>query len=136
MSTRTVAQYSCIPCISVGPTLTMGPNIQAVLDGHPLSLLCAINVLSSPKAIITWTDPSGRVVANNSRMTAIFDSSGVKLQFNNATTTDNGTWTCSVRVEGTDVLGPGGVISPIIFIGDEIVSINLFVIGERFSERQ
>lgn len=63
-------------------------------------------------------------------MTAVVDSSGVKLLFNNATVADNGTWICSIRVEGFDVLGPGGITSPSILIGEEIMSIDLLVIGE------
>lgn len=114
-----------------GPSLTAGPDVQVAIDGEPLSLLCATDLLSNPEPTITWTNPSGKDLANdNPRIQAITDSNGVRLEFLNTTHQDSGIWRCGIRVEGTDVLGPGGAISPSLLIGEETVSINLIVVGK------
>lgn len=112
----------------------MGPSTQAVLEGHPLSLLCATNVLSNPQPTITWTDPSGMEIASNSRIATVTDSTGVRLTFADVTMADNGTWTCNIRVESFNVRGPGGITYQHILIGEELIPVDLLVIGKLLWE--
>ena len=112
---------------SDGPDILPGPMQVAVRLGDPLSLVCGTNLMSNPSAAITWRDPNG--VVDNTRYDLVNDGTGIRLNFTNTISSDTGTWTCSVLVEGNNVT-VGNKTQPRLLIGERNITIDLTVVGE------
>jgi hypothetical protein len=110
------------------PPFIPGPA-RAVALGDRLSLACGTNLLSNPRPSIAWITPSGTPSESlNSRITSIINDTVLELNY--TTLEDNGVWSCFLLVEGTDVLGPGGTVSPRITVWEQTVFIDVAVVGE------
>ena len=106
---------------------------MAVELGSPLSLLCGDQLRSNPPPTITWRNPAGGVVKDNTRLDLISDIMGVRLNFSQTVLTDNGQWLCSVVVTGQEVtLPPDGVTAPSVEVGRQEVELRVLVVGEWF----
>lgn len=69
------------------------------LENCPISLACGYNLESNPPAIISWSDPQGRLVENNDFYTIDNGPKEVQLNICNATRENNGTWKCSLTTK-------------------------------------
>ena len=117
-------------CLLDGIFLIRGPEVRAVLLGSSVSLVCAVNIASNPEPSVTWLDPLGRnVTTTGTRHRIVTNSRVASLDFARTFLEDNGEWTCRVRVEGTNVQTPQGVV-PSALVGEQIVTIHLKVVGE------
>jgi hypothetical protein len=58
------------------------------------------------------------------------DDNAAVLVFNHTTLEDTGRWMCRILVEGTNVQGPNGTVSPRIEVGNHVVSLDVAVVGE------
>jgi hypothetical protein len=56
------------------------------------------------------------------------------LEFNHTILEDTGKWKCFILVEGTDVLGPGGTVTPRVTIWEGTGLINVTVVGEAMHD--
>ena len=83
---------------SDGPSLTLGPAQYYVLLGNSLSLVCGTGLDSNPPATITWTAPSGDIIANNARYDLKNGPDSVRLNISNMSFMDAGVWTCDIHV--------------------------------------
>ena len=95
-----------------------------------LDLVCGTDLMSNPPATVTWTDPQGNVVMNNSRYTLVNDNTGVRLLFATTIPSDEGTWTCEVRVDTVNVTMESGEVNSTFLVGRQTNNIALFVVGE------
>ena len=84
--------------------------------------------MSNPSAAITWRDPNG-IVVDSTRYDLVNDGTGIRLNFTNTISSDTGTWTCSVLVEGNNVT-VGNKTQPRLLIGERNITIDLTVVGE------
>jgi hypothetical protein len=99
--------------------------------GDRFILTFASILLSNPQPNITWTTPSGQQLeSSNSRITSIANESAAVLEFNHTTLEDSGVWKCRILVEGTDVRGPEGTVTPRIEVGNETILVNVAVVGK------
>ena len=81
-----------------GPYISEGPRKQYVLLGEAVSLVCGYNLESNPAATITWTDPNdGKILQSNGRYMLDYGPEIVRLNISEASESDSGLWTCSVR---------------------------------------
>jgi hypothetical protein len=89
-----------------------------------------MDIVSNPQPIINWITPSGQPVDSDPWVTPIRDDGVAVLEFRQVIHEYTGTWTCTILVEGTNVLGPEGTVSPRVKIGEIILSIDVIVAGE------
>ena len=88
-----------------GPYVSEGPKKQYVLLGEAMSLVCGYNLESNPAATITWTDPNGgRILLSDGRYMLDYGPEIVQLNISEASESDSGLWTCSMR-DGNDSMG-------------------------------
>ena len=108
-----------------------------MLLGESLSLVCGTGLDSNPQAAITWTDPDGTMVMNNTGYDLENGPDIVRLNFTHTVLSDTGVWRCvaTVRSESHFVRSSDGMLE----LGQEVVigspiqhDIQLTVIGEFF----
>ena len=97
-----------------GPELLPGPTTYYVLLDYPVSLVCGYNLDSNAPAIITWTDPQGKVVSNDDGMTMENGPEVVHLSITRASLNNNGTWKCSIHQKSDSADGKKNEITLIV----------------------
>ena len=65
------------------------------------SIICAKGIESHPPANITWTYPNGTSVKNNGRY-FLKNKPDIELTIANMSSSDNGTWRCTILVQNGD----------------------------------
>ena len=98
--------------------------------GKQMSLLCGTNLTSNPTADITWIDPFGNEVVNNSLYTLINNNRSVRLNKSRVEDQDMGMWMCVIRVTGTNVTLNNGMIQRSLLIGIRTIAIHLSIVGK------
>jgi hypothetical protein len=107
--------------------------MQFVRNGDSASLVCGTGLdHGNPQATITWTDPNGTTVVDDNRFNLENGSSLIRLNFTNATISDNGVWRCEVVVlSERHILNEGQfILQDQAVIGSITQDIQLTVIGE------
>ena len=122
--------YIFVSMMIVGPSIRRGDTQRAVELGAPLSLLCGDQLMSNPPATITWQDPRGGVVTDNTHYELVNDGTGVRLNFTNTTLSDNGRWTCNVTVTGKDVTVSLNIEVAEVEVAHIQYEIDVFVVGK------
>ena len=117
----------------VGPEITPGPNLVGVAVPDLHELVCGTDLVSNPPSIITWTDPMGNMVVNGGRYTIISDSNSVRLELASTIPEDDGTWTCTICVNGVNVTMPGGEIVEEVLINEVNILIDLYIVCKSFN---
>ena len=105
-----------------GPSFRVpGPTQQYALLDESLSLVCGTDLDSNPQATITWTDPDGTTVMDNTRFNLENGPDIVRLNLSRTLLSDAGMWRCDIRTESEqDIVNNG-----------KLVPTNITVIGER-----
>ena len=70
----------------------------------------------------------GNMVVNGGRYTIISDSNSVRLELVSTIPEDDGTWTCTIRVNGVNVTMPGGEIVAEVLINEVNILIDLYIV--------
>ena len=107
-------------CID-GPEIVPALIEHTCLENSHVSLVCGYNLVSNPPAIISWSDPQGKLVENNALYTIDNGPREVRLSIFNATKENNGIWKCSLTTKFSNAT-------------DSTLELNipLMVIGELF----
>ena len=119
-------------CIDPPSFRIQGPTEQFVLLGESVSLVCGTGLESNPQPTISWRDPDGNTIVDNSRYDLENGPSVVRLNFTNASISDNGVWRCEVVVRSERHVLSGGqfILLDQELIGSITQDIQLNVIGE------
>ena len=109
--------------------------MQFVRVGGNVSLVCGTGLDSNPQTTITWTAPDGTTITNSSRYDFEDGPNFVRLNFTNASISDNGVWRCEVVVMSAQhIMSEGNLIlQNRSLIGSITQSIQLTVIGKLFT---
>ena len=81
---------------SDGPTQIL--TQRYLLLGADSSLVCGTGLESNPQATITWTDPNGTIVVDNTRYDLENGPDIVRLNFTRTIPSDSGIWICELIV--------------------------------------
>ena len=110
----------------------MGPPQYYVLLGDSAFLVCGTGLDSNPQATITWTDPDGTTVMDNTRFNLENGPDIVRLNLSRTLLSDAGMWRCDIRTESEQDIVNNGKLVPtnITVIGERIqLDIELIIIG-------
>jgi hypothetical protein len=111
--------------------ITEGPTHHYVLLGDNASLVCGRGLDSNPQATITWTDPDGTTIVDNSRYDLDNGPEVIQLNITNTVLSDAGIWRCDVVVTSEAHKLDGRRLTPQnTVIGSINATIQLTVIGE------
>lgn len=105
------------------------PKVSSLLD-RPLDILLVGNLDGIPTPTFTIWDPNGHRVEQSSQYNFSHFNRDLHLNIRQVMPRDAGTWTCTFRVEDTNVTVADKVI-PNLLVGEETIHISLFVFRGR-----
>ena len=94
-----------------------------------MSILCATNIRSNPEPSITWDSPV-EIIESGPNYIFVNENSSVRLHVNATESVHDGTWTCSLKVVGRNVIGSNDVLHSYYVVGMRTIEIIVGVNGE------
>ena len=116
-----------------GPEMQESEEHFYALLGSPVSLVCGYNLIANPSPEVSWTDPQNKQVANGSRYVMENGPEVVRLNIVKASESDNGTWSCTVNVNGSyDSFNPltEKASTGNIYFDKKEIKVQLTIVGE------